>query len=201
MKTRDSGMPAATQWETYFDPLKIFTVLGLAKPLETLVDIGCGYGTFTMAAARCGWRRVIAIDIDLPSVQGLQARCLSESLAWVDARQRDVVTNGFGLLNSDADAVLLFNLLHCEDPLALLTESMRVLRPGGHVAIIHWRSDIPTPRGPEAAIRPRPETCSQWLKKTGFEISLEPMILPPYHYGLVGRKPGSAECMSLLSTR
>ena len=188
MKTRDSGMPEAAQWETYFDPGGIFTTLGLAQHQETLVDIGCGYGTFTLAAARCGWRRVIALDIDLPSVEALQARCLRESYATVNVRQRDVVTDGFGLLDSEADVVLLFNLLHCEDPLRLLGETRRVLRPGGRVAIIHWRSDIPTPRGPSASIRPLPDLCKEWLGKTGFEITVPSTILPPYHYGLVGCK-------------
>ncbi|MBA3936211.1 MAG: class I SAM-dependent methyltransferase [Planctomycetes bacterium] len=192
MKTRDSGMPMASQWEGYFDPQGIFAVLGLAIPEETLVDIGCGYGTFTMAAARCGWRRVIAIDIDPVSVQTLQARLLGESAGGAEVRQRDVVADGFGLPSSDADAVLLFNILHCEDPLAMLAETRRVLRPGGRVAIIHWRSDIPTPRGPAAAIRPRPENCREWLEKTGFEIALEATSLPPYHFGLVGRRPASA---------
>lgn len=188
MKTRDSGMPAATQWETYFDPPRIFTTLGLEKPQKTLVDVGCGYGTFSMAAARCGWRRVIALDIDLPSVEALKTRCLRESLITVDVRQRDVVADGLGLLDSEADVVLLFNLLHCEDPLILLEETRRVLRPGGRVAIIHWRGDISTPRGPDASIRPLPDRCMEWLGKAGFGITVLPTILPPYHYGLVGCK-------------
>jgi ubiquinone/menaquinone biosynthesis C-methylase UbiE len=75
--------------------------------------------------------------------------------------------DGTGLADCGADIVMLFNLLHCEQPLDLLAEARRTLQPGGRVGVVHWRSDIPTPRGPDLSIRPSPEQCAAWLREAG----------------------------------
>lgn len=36
----------------------------------------------------------------------------------------------------------------------MLEETSRILKNGGIAAIIHWRNDIPTPRGPAVETRP-----------------------------------------------
>jgi len=189
MKTRDSGMPGEGQWSGFFAPDAILCALGLNQVDGALVDIGCGYGTFSLAAARMTGQRVIALDIDPGLVRLVAERARAQSLTLVDARVADVAAAGTGLDDGAAAAVLLFNLLHCEEPLRLLAEARRVLAPGGRVAVIHWRSDIATPRGPDLAIRPRPETCAAWLELAGFVVAVPPLLLPPYHFGLVGRRP------------
>ncbi len=52
--------------------------------------------------------------------------------------------------------------------MGLLQEAIRTLEAGGGISVIHWRSDIPTPRGPSLAIRPTLEQCSAWLTQAGF---------------------------------
>lgn len=85
---------------------------------------------------------------------------------------------------------MIFNLLHLEDPVALLREAYRVLDYGGSLSVIHWRRDIPTPRGPSLSIRPSPQQCRTWMEEAGFRsvrsVDLESCC--PYHFGLVGRK-------------
>jgi hypothetical protein len=87
------------------------------------------------------------------------------------------------------DYVMLFNILHHENPLDLLAAAFFVLQKGGKVGIIHWRSDIETPRGPELSIRPTPEQCVEWAIQSGFVIVKNPIILVPYHFGLIIQKP------------
>ena len=84
--------------------------------------------------------------------------------------------------------LLLFNILHAGNPLNLLGEAWRILIPGGRVAVFHWNYDPATPRGPSMSIRTRPEDCRRWLIKAGFAGDDEIINLPPYHYGLIGRK-------------
>jgi ubiquinone/menaquinone biosynthesis C-methylase UbiE len=82
---------------------------------------------------------------------------------------------------------MVYNLLHLEEPVALLHEACRVLQPGGRLSVIHWRRDIPTPRGPSLAIRPTPGQCKEWIAAAGFHRIQDVDISAccPYHFGLV----------------
>lgn len=157
-----------------------------------LVDVGCGYGTFTLAAARRSRHPVHALDIERAMVDRTASRAREAGLVNVRAAVIDVTSGGLGFPAGTAAVVLLFNLLHCEDPHAILGATLSALRPGGRVAAIHWRSDVQTPRGPDPSIRPRPEALRALLIEAGFEIVVEPVVLPPYHVGIVGRRAVSA---------
>jgi hypothetical protein len=87
---------------------------------------------------------------------------------------------GFGI---NADAVLLFNVLHCDRPTKLLGHARNALRDGGEVLVIHWRYGE-TPRGPSLDIRPRPEQIIAWGQSTGLWLVNGVIDLPPWHYGL-----------------
>ncbi len=118
-------------------------------------------------------------------IETTQRRAGAAGLAGVRAELRDVCVDGFGLPNGSCGACLLFNILHGESPVALLCEAARVVRPGGVIAVIHWRSDIATPRGPTLDIRPSPEHILAWV---GHVPGLQPhggtVLLPPWHFGL-----------------
>lgn len=186
MKGRESGMPDATYWNSFFDATGIMEVLGCAPGgQETVVEFGSGYGTFTLPLARRTTGMVYALDIEPELVKQLQDQATAEGLTGVRVQERDFVTNGTGLPDGSVDHVMLYNLLHIEEPVALLREAHRVLRPGGTASIIHWRRDIPTPRGPSLAIRPDPEQCREWAESAGFDV--EPRDISAhasYHYGL-----------------
>ena len=80
---------------------------------------------------------------------------------------------------------MLFNILHHELPLDFINEAYRILKPTGKIGIIHWRSDISTPRGPDLSIRPKPEQIVNWIDEHKFLIYKQPFIVEPYHFGLI----------------
>jgi SAM-dependent methyltransferase len=189
MKIRDSGMPDERMWEAFFDASLVLRRLGLSSTTGDVADLGCGYGTFSIPAAQLTNGTVHAFDIDPEMIAATAARARSLCLSNVAAIERDFVAEGTGLKEDSVAYAMLFNVLHAEDAAGLLREAFRVLRPDGVLGIIHWVHDAGTPRGPDLSIRPRPEQCSTWARQVGFVSRESPILLPPYHYGLVARKP------------
>src|SRR5262245_2852734 len=158
-------MPEEATWATFFDPELILKRLQFGFDREDAVDFGCGYGTFSIAAARLTSGTVFALDIEPQMVAATAAKALREGLTNVRAIERDFVGQGTGLANDSVAYAMQFNILHAEDAMGLLREALRVLRPEGILAIVHWIHDAETPRGPSLDIRPRPEQCIRWAKK------------------------------------
>ncbi|MBX3442962.1 MAG: class I SAM-dependent methyltransferase [Planctomyces sp.] len=186
MKTRDSGMPAQAVWQSFFDPAAVLLALGLTPDCDCVIDLGCGYGTFAIPAARFVRGAVHAIDIDPEMVRETRRNAPPN----LQVQQRDFLDSGCGLGAGEADYVMLFNLLHATESERLVAEARRVLRPGGRLGVMHWNYDASTPRGPDLEIRPRPEECRLLVERGGFQVG--PLIdLPPHHYGFVGSRVGS----------
>ena len=51
MKVRDSGMPDEGLWERLFDVELILDRMGIDAGLCDVAELGCGYGTFSIAVA------------------------------------------------------------------------------------------------------------------------------------------------------
>lgn len=185
MKLRESGMPEEAYWETLLDVELILARLGVDATLENVVELGCGYGTFTLPVAQRISGVIETFDIEPAMVERTQQRAEAAGLRNVRSHLRDVMKDGFGCAPESQDACLLFNILHCEEPVRLLTHAARTVRRGGRVLVIHWRFDPATPRGPAMDIRPRPEQIVGWASETGLlKQKNENINLPPWHYGL-----------------
>jgi len=188
-KGRESGMPEMEYWESFFQPECMLRQLGLSESTRSLVEFGCGYGTFTIPAGKIISGTVHALDIDPELTDLTIARARAAGLFNVEQQVRDFVAHGSGLDDESVDFAILFNILHLEDPLGLLIESKRVVRPGGRVAIIHWRDDISTPRGPSLAIRPSLNQCRQWAESVNLRYDrTEQFTGCDYHWGLLMSK-------------
>jgi protein-L-isoaspartate O-methyltransferase len=117
MKLRESGMPEETYWETLFDVGLILDRLGIDARLKNVLEIGCGYGTFTIPVARRISGALTTFDIDEAMIERTRQRA-TKSEAWnVLCVVRDVFTDGFGGEAGCMDGCLLFNILHCEEPI------------------------------------------------------------------------------------
>jgi SAM-dependent methyltransferase len=190
MKIRDSGMPDPQTWESFFEPSRVLRRLAFSSSTDDVADLGCGYGTFSIPAAQLTSGSVHAFDIDREMIEATYTKARSLGLSNLMAVERDFVAEGTGLPEGLTGYAMLFNVLHAEDAASLLREAFRILRAQGVLGIIHWIHDAGTPRGPDLSIRPRPEQCRTWAEQVGFILEGSPILLPPYHYGLVLRKPG-----------
>ena len=71
MRFRESGMPDQETWDTFFDPNTLLDDLGIRDLHGSVVDVGCGYGTFTIPAARKNTGTIYALDIDEEMIQNM----------------------------------------------------------------------------------------------------------------------------------
>src|SRR5688572_12468733 len=131
MKVRDSGMPDERYWESLFDVPLILSRIDIGR-FHDVAELGCGYGTFTVPIAKAISGTVYAFDVEPEMIARTNERAAG---LRVVCNQRDVMESGFGV---QVDAVLLFNILHCEQPLSLLRRAVSALRPGGEVLVTHW---------------------------------------------------------------
>lgn len=191
-RVRESGMPVVDWWEQLVSAESTLDLLGFVHGQhETIVEFGCGYGTFTIPVAE-RVHQLYSFDIDHEMVGKTQQRLLSQKphLENVKLEVRDVVATGYGL-DTPVDAVLLMNILHCEAPVQMLQQAADLLKPGGLIYATHWRYDSSTPRGPPMEIRPRPQQLEEWAVQTGLlEVARGPIDCPPWHYGYTFRRKG-----------
>lgn len=169
-------MPDETYWESLFDVPLILSRLAIGR-FHDVAELGCGYGTFTVPVAQAIRGAVYTFDVEPEMIARTSGRAAG---LRVKCARRDVMESGFGV---PVDAVLLFNILHCKEPISLLRHAANALRPGGEVLVIHWRYGD-TPRGPSLDIRPKPEQIVAWAEHAGLQAVGDTIDLPPWHYGL-----------------
>ncbi len=185
MKVIDSGMPEEWMWKDFFNINTILSQLQVDSQVTDLAEIGCGYGTFTIPASKIIEGKLYAFDIDKEMINKVKIKLQKSHIKNVKIEQSDILIQTSKLTKSSIDYVMLFNILHNKRPTDFLDEAHRILKIGGKVGIIHWRSDIATPRGPDLSIRPTPEYLISLLNSKKFKLEREPFLIEPYHFGLI----------------
>ncbi len=100
---------------------------GWAGQPGRLLDIGCGYGFFLKLAQEAGWE-ALGVDLD-PRAVAYAKDHLQVNALWGELRN-------FRFEDGSFDLVTLWNVIECvPDPLALLLEVRRVLKPDGRIFI------------------------------------------------------------------
>jgi ubiquinone/menaquinone biosynthesis C-methylase UbiE len=117
------------------DPRQFYSYLEVQEG-QHILDVGCGTGDLTrpLAALVGPGGRVVGVDYSLTMVEEARRRAAEEG-SPVEFVHADVHALPFGDAEFDAVQVLLV-LQHLRDPRPALAELMRVLKPGGRLAIV-----------------------------------------------------------------
>ena len=92
--------------------------------------------------------KIHAFDIDEEIIQQLQCKIDQFGINKIELHLKDFIAEGSGFSENTIDYVTIFNILHHDNPIQILNEVFRILKPKAKAGIVHWRSDIETPRGP-----------------------------------------------------
>lgn len=104
---------------------------------RVILDVGCGAGTTTLAAAARA-ERVVGVDLSQPLVElarrrAQAARITNAEFVVADAQTHDFVAGTFDLLISQ------FGLMFFDDPVQAFTNIRRALSAGGRAAFVCWQ--------------------------------------------------------------
>ena len=111
-------------------PKKILEEVGIA-PGISILDYGCGPGSFSLAAAEVVGTsgKVYAVDVYPLAVEIVSRKASKKGLTNVMVVQSGCKT---GAESSTIDVVFLYDVYHgLSDPVGVLTELHRVLKPDG----------------------------------------------------------------------
>ena len=136
------------------------------KPGMVVADIGAGTGFFALPFARAVAPAGMVWAVDL---QPAMLKILEEKLQREGAPDNIGLREGqavdTGLPDGRCDLAFLGNIWHeLDEPGTVLAELRRILRPGGRVAILDWRTDVPYPPGPPSEHRVAPSETEVRLR-------------------------------------
>ena len=166
------------------DAAVFYRELGLKAGI-TFLDVACGRGAYSLKASQIvgSAGTVYAIDLWQEGIEQLKASALEENANNIKAFVSDAGRH-IPVDDQVVDVCLMATVLHdfVEDHISkeVLQEVVRVLRPGGLLAIVEFKK-IHGPPGPPVHIRLSPEQVGEMLRPHGFtEDRL--VDIGPYNY-------------------
>jgi SAM-dependent methyltransferase len=128
------------RWSAQLAGVQAVLLRGAAPaPGERVLDVACGTGLVTLAAAACvgAAGHVIGVDISGQMIEAARRRVLRQRLANIEFSRMDA--EALDLPDAGFDVVLCaLGLMYMPDPERALRQMRRVLRPGGRMALAVW---------------------------------------------------------------
>ncbi len=102
-----------------------------------VLDVACGKGAALIPAAQLGVATAVGVDISLEMARSARARAAERDLGNVCVAVMD--GDGLALRDDCVDAAICgFSMHFFADPVSVVSEFARVVRPGGTVVLSEW---------------------------------------------------------------
>jgi SAM-dependent methyltransferase len=122
---------------------------------DTVLDVGCGCGATTLAAARAALPgHTLGVDLSVAMLQRARADAAAAGLTNIAFEQADAQIHPFE--GGAFDVVISrFGIMFFADPVAAFTNLRRATRPGGRLAFVCWQ----------------PLVANEWLAVSGAALA------------------------------
>lgn len=183
----DLGLLEAPDREAWQKPEQVMSALGIADG-SVVGDLGAAGGWFTIRLARFVGPNglVYAEDVQRQMIEAIDRRVKREGLLNVRTVLGD--TEDPHLPVHRLDAILIVETYHeMEDPVTLLKNAARALKPTGRIGIIDYNKDGLGP-GPSMEDRVDPETIVRDAEAAGLRLLKRETFLPFQFYLVFGKK-------------
>jgi ubiquinone/menaquinone biosynthesis C-methylase UbiE len=150
---------------------KLFQILA-PKPWFTVLDMGCGTGTYSIAMAKIigDGGRIHAADLWAEGIERLKERVERRGLKNVRPMVADV-SRALPLSGESMDLILMATVLHDLKEAGVqdgaLAEARRLLKRHGTFAVVEFNK-VPGPPGPPISIRLSPDDVAALVEPFGF---------------------------------
>ncbi len=181
---RDLGLLEGPDREAWQRPDEVMDALGIAEG-SVVADLGAGGGWFTIRLARrVGPNgRVYAEDVQHEMLEAIRRRVEREGLSKNVERKLGTAVDP-GLPAGVLDAALIVDTYHeMDQPVALLKNLARSLKPNGRIGIVNFTKEGGGP-GPAMEKRVDPERVIRDASAAGLRVIARPNFLR-YQYMLV----------------
>jgi len=110
-------------------------------PGERVLDVGCGGGDVSLAAAAAVRRegRVLGVDLSADELDVARVRAGQRGIDNVEFREADASADDLGPQTHDV-LTSRFGVMFFADPVSAFTHLRAALRPGGRLAFVCWQS-------------------------------------------------------------
>lgn len=150
-----------------------------------MLDIGCGDGYLSLAAAaKVGKEGIVyALDLDREWLKESEARAADQGVDNVRFVVGDA-TREIPLERESVDYVLMCNVLHGfvanREVSAVMSQVNRVLRPGGKLVVLEFKK-AEMPYGPPVAVRLTPDEVATTIGPFGYSFAHSDMCAVYHH--------------------
>lgn len=151
---------------------------------DTVVDLGCGNGYFTIPIAKKQPYALYAVDIEPKMLELLQERAQLENFQSIEYVRTSLEDTGLAA-NSAAKVLLSLVLHEVENLDQVIKEAQRLLKPAGQMLIIEWKA-VASKQGPPLHERISSYVIEGKLHQENFETAY--IDLNESQYGLIASK-------------
>ncbi len=183
----DLGLLEAPDRDAWQRPDRVMDALGIADG-SVVGDLGAGGGWFTIRLARrVGPNGIVyAEDVQPQMIEAIERRVRREG--WRNVHAVLGTIKDPRLPADSLDAILIVEAYHeMEDPVTLLRNAGRALKPQGRIGVIDYKKDGFGP-GPNVEDRVDPELIERDAQAAGLRVLARETFLPFQFLIILGRQ-------------